>query len=53
MVRQFRAVESKRQSEAAQKKLDVAKAREAAARKTYDAAVEVVDKIAHPAASKK
>ncbi|MCE9638892.1 MAG: hypothetical protein K8S22_01870, partial [Betaproteobacteria bacterium] len=49
---QKRADELKRQSEAAHKKLDVAKAKEAAARKVYDAAVEAVDKISHPAAKK-
>ena len=50
---QKRADESKRQADAAQKKLEAAKAKEAGKRKTYDAAVEAVDKIAHPAGKQK
>ena len=50
---QKRADEIKQIAIAAQKKLEAAKAREAAARKNYDAAVEAVDKISHPAAKTK
>ena len=50
---QKRADDLKHQADAAKKKSDAAKAKEAAARKIYDAAVNAVDQIAHPAAAKK
>ena len=49
---QKRADELKVQAEAAHKKFEAAKGREVAARKTYDTAVEAVDKIGHPAGKK-
>ena len=49
---QKRADELKRQYDDAHKKFNAAKAKEAAARKTYDAAVDAVDRIGHPAAKK-
>ena len=44
-----RADEAKLQADAAKKKFDAAKAKEAQARKAYDAAVNAVDRDAHPA----
>jgi predicted nucleic acid-binding Zn-ribbon protein len=49
---QKRADDLKQQADAAKKKLDAARAREASVRKTYDVAVDAVDRIAHPAAKK-
>ena len=46
---QKRAGDLKVQADAAKKKFDAATAKEAAARKIYDAAVNAVDQIAHPA----
>ena len=46
---QKRADELKRQADAAKKKLDAAKAKEAQARKSYDAALNALDKISQPA----
>ncbi len=46
---QKRAEEARRDAEAAKKKLEAAKAKEAQARKAYDAAVNAVDRDAHPA----
>jgi chromosome segregation ATPase len=50
---QKRADELKLQAESAHKKAEAAKAREVAARKTYESAVDAVDKLKHPAAAKK
>ncbi len=49
---QKQADDLKPQADAAAKKLAAAKAKEAAVRKTYDAAVDAVDKISHPASKK-
>src|SRR4051812_19447201 len=49
---QKHADDLKAQAESAHKKLDAAKTREAAARKTYDGAVEAVDKVSQSARKK-
>jgi Skp family chaperone for outer membrane proteins len=49
---QKRAEEARYQADAAKKKLDAAKARETQTRKAYDAAVNAVDRDAHPAKKK-
>lgn len=50
---QKRADETRRQTDAAKKKLDAAKTKETQTRKSYDAAVNAVDQMSHPAPVKK